>query len=62
MKKFGIIAICLLLASGANAGDTSEPVMDPEVVAEKIESTAVPTDGAALPLFLLLLLVIFSST
>jgi len=36
--------------------------MDPEVVAEKIESTAVPADGAALPLFLLLLLVIFSST
>jgi hypothetical protein len=58
MKKLGIIGLCLMLSSGAIAGDTNEVVMDPEVVAEKIESTAVASDGVVFPLFLLLLLII----
>ncbi|MDC1530942.1 hypothetical protein N8454_00735 [bacterium] len=47
-----------MLSSGAIAGDTNEVVMDAEVVAEKIESTAVASDGIILPFFLLLLLII----
>jgi hypothetical protein len=58
MKKFGVLALCLILSSGAIAGDTNEVVMDAEVVAEKIESTAVASDGIILPFFLLLLLII----
>mgnify|MGYP003682536073 FL=1 len=58
MKKFGVLAFCLILSSGAIAGDTNEVVMDAEVVAEKIESTAVASDGIILPFFLLLLLII----
>ena len=55
MKKLGVLALCLILSSGAIAGDTNEVVMDAEVVAEKIESTAVASDGIILPFFLLLL-------
>ena len=58
MKNLGIVGLCLLLSTGAIAGDTYEVVMDAEVVAEKIESTAVASDGVVLPLFLLLLLII----
>ena len=58
MKKFGVLAFCLILSSGAIAGDTNEVVMDAEVVAEKIESSAVASDGIILPFFLLLLLII----
>ena len=53
MKKFGVLVLCLMLSSGAIAGDTNEVVMD-----EKIESTAVASDGIILPFFLLLLLII----
>jgi hypothetical protein len=58
MKKFSVFALCLILSSGAIAGDTNEVVMDADVVAEKIESTAVASDGKILPFFLLLLLLI----
>jgi hypothetical protein len=58
MNKFSVFALCLILSSGAIAGDTNEVVMDAEVVAEKIESTAVASDGKILPFFLLLLLLI----
>ena len=36
MKKFGVLVLCLMLSSGAIAGDTNEVVMDAEVVAEKL--------------------------
>ena len=58
MKNLGIVGLCLILSTSAIAGDTNEVVMDAEVVAEKIESTAVASDGVVLPLFLLLLLII----
>ena len=58
MKNLGILGLCFILSSSAIAGDTNEVVMDAEVVAEKIESTAVASDGFVLPLFLLLLLII----
>ena len=58
MKNLGIVGLCLILSTSAIAGDTNEVVMDAEVVAEKIDSTAVASDGVVLPLFLLLLLII----
>ncbi len=51
MKKFVLAAALTLATSTAFAGGMAEPVMEPEVVAEKTSSSA---GGIIVPLLLLL--------
>ncbi len=62
MKKLVIAAALVATAGAAFAGGMSEPVMEPEIVTEVVETTAGTSGGVIVPLLILALIGLAASS